>query len=50
MKKEGYRANLWVGLFAGVIALWPGGTPTGDAVIGVMALVNLALYFVGPRL
>lgn len=44
------RINLVVGLFALAIAAWPGGTPSGNIFIGVMGLLNIALYIWMPRL
>jgi hypothetical protein len=44
------RANLVVGLFALAVAGWPGGTPSGNLLIGALGLLNLALYIWMPRL
>ncbi len=44
------RWNLVVGIFALAVASWPGGTPSGNLLIGALGLVNLALYIWMPKL
>jgi len=44
------RINLVVGLFALAVAGWPGGTPSGNVLLGALGLLNLGLYIWMPRL